>query len=84
MIMLTQGPYLNLNDAEKIFEKLRYNRKGITAYRSELMKIASRSTKGAYIFKDELKLWNVIQAHLGTELSQKKIDSFGALMQYMD
>lgn len=82
--MLHDGKaYLSNSDISEVYEKVKGSDKGINAFIKDAQRVASKSKANAYIYKDEMALYYVFEKHLGKELAQIGVDSFGKLMQYI-
>lgn len=76
--------YFNSNDIEKIYVKLNYgSRKGISSFMTKAKELATRAKTGAYIYMDEQALFELFQKEMPQELENRKIRSWGELMQFI-
>lgn len=75
-------PYLGMKNIEEIYIKLKGSKKGFSAFEKRAKAVADKTEGGAYIFKNEEKLFEVFKECLPFELQARKINCFGQLMQY--
>ncbi len=74
--------YLNLEDVDQIYIRLRGTDRGINSFNARVKKVAIKKN-GAYIFMDESALFDFCKEYFKDELTVRKISSFGELMQYV-
>lgn len=80
-------PYFNLSDVKRIYEVLKGNTNGWSAFEQKAKEIAiakgSEYERKYYQFTDETALFELFNTYLPLELSKKSIHSWGELMQYI-
>ncbi len=78
----SKRPYFNLSQVEEIYAYLNGSRNGLPYFLKKAKEIAVRNPETkSYVFKDEEKLFFLLKEFLPEQLNQKKIYSFGELMQ---
>ena len=75
--------YLSTSDIKEIYRMVKGSEEGMASFVKEAKQIGSRTKRNAYVYKDEERLYDIFEKHIGEELARRGIDCFGRLMQFV-